>query len=118
MTKIERGAVLLHQLEQARVHRRPDASGGPARRRPGRDVGSSIDLAELGHVLDRDHDLDLERLAHAGVDDGDRPGPAPGRRVVLEAAEEAGDLLERPLGGRQADALRRALAARRRAARG
>ena len=31
----ERRAVLLDQLEQPRVHRRPDASGGPGRPRPG-----------------------------------------------------------------------------------
>ena len=49
----------------------------------------------------------VELLAHAGVDDGDRPRPA----VVVEAAEEAGDLVERALGGRQADALRRGLPA-------
>ena len=28
--------------------------------------------AEVGHVLDRDDDVDLERLADAGVDDRDR----------------------------------------------
>ena len=58
----------------------------------------------FAHVLDRDDDLDLERLADAGVDDGDRARLA--RRA--EAAEEAGDLLERPLRGRQPDPLRRA----------
>jgi hypothetical protein len=41
-------------------------------------------------------DLQVERLAHAGVDD-----PA----VATDAHEEAADLLERPLRGRQADAL-------------
>ena len=49
------------------------------------------DLAEARHVLDRDDDLELERLARAGVDDRDlaaRPDPA----------EEPGDRLERPLG--------------------
>ena len=65
-------------------------------------------LAEVAHVLDRDDDLDLERLADAGVDDRDRAGP-PGRLV---AAEEAGDLLERALRGRQPDALRWPLAQR------
>ena len=38
------------------------------------------DLAELAHVVDRHDHLDLERLAHAGVDDGDRPGRAAARR--------------------------------------
>ena len=32
------------------------------------------------HVVDRDDDLDLERLAHAGVDDRDRPRPTLARR--------------------------------------
>ncbi len=65
---------------------------------------SSVDhLAQLPHVLDRHDHLHLERLAHAGVDDGDR-ARLTGRLV---AAEEAGHLLQRTLGGRQADALRR-----------
>ncbi len=62
-------------------------------------------LAERRHVLDRDHDLDLERLADAGVDDLHRTWHA-GRGV---AAEEAGDLVERALRGRETDPLRRAL---------
>ena len=53
--------------------------------------------------------LSLERLAHAGVDDGDRPRRT--RRVIaagrLAAAEVARHHAERPLRGRQADALRR-----------
>ena len=58
------------------------------------------DLAERGHVLDRDDDLQLQRLARAGIDDGDLA-------VRADAAEEAGDGLERPLGRAQADALER-----------
>ena len=83
------GAVGEHELEDAGVDARPDAApGGTAGGRP---AGRLLDdLAEVAHVLDRHHDLDVERLAHAGVDDGDRPGP-PGR---LEAAEEAGHLLQ------------------------
>ena len=71
------------------------------------------DLAQLAHVVDRHDDLDVERLAHAGVDDRDRPAARPCRRgrLAVEAAEEAGDLLERALRGRQADALGRPLAA-------
>ena len=65
---------------------------------------SSIGLAQVGHVLDRDDDLELQGLAHAGVDHGDRAGLAAG-----PAAEEPGHLLERALGGRQADALGRPL---------
>ena len=75
----------------------PPAAGPAAAPRPAAP-------AEVAHVLDRDDDLDLERLADAGVDDGDRPRLA-GRRP---AAEEAGDLVERTLRGRQPDALRRA----------
>ena len=64
------GAVLLDEFEQSGVHRRPDrasarATGGRSRR-----------LVELftqpAHVVDGYDDLDLHRLAHAGVDDGDR----------------------------------------------
>ena len=50
----------------------------------------------LDHRLDRDLDLEVELLAHAGVDD-----PA----GAVRADHEAADLLERPLGRRQADAL-------------
>ena len=71
----ERRAVLLHQLQQPRVHGRPDRAARRARPRPGPD-GRLVDhRAELGHVVDRDDDLDLEGLAHAGVDDRDRAGP-------------------------------------------
>ena len=62
------------------------------------------DLAGRGHVLDRDDDLELERLAGAGIDD---------RHLAArpDAAEEPGDRLERPLGRAQPDPLRRASAA-------
>src|SRR5207253_1390152 len=60
-------------------------------------------LAQLARVLDGHDELELERLAHAGVDDRRWPrlavGPMP--------AEEAGELAGGPLGGRQPDALRR-----------
>ena len=70
----QRGAVLLHQLEQPRVHGRPDRA--PDRAGRGRARRGLVDHgAELGHVVDRDDHLDLERLAHAGVDDRDRPRP-------------------------------------------
>ena len=74
----QRGAVLLHEVEQARVHGRPDAA--PDRPGGGRAARRLLDhLAELGHVVDRDDDLDVERLADAGVDDRDRPRATPGR---------------------------------------
>ena len=65
------------------------------------------DLADGAHVVDRHDDLQLERLARAGIDDRDLA-------VRPDAAEEAGDRLERPLRGAEADALRRlgAVAAR------
>ena len=72
--------------------------------RPAPQLDGHDRLAEVAHVLDRDDDLDLQRLADAGVDDRDRARLA-GRGV---AAEEAGDLLERALRGRQPDALGRA----------
>ena len=65
--------------------------------------GSSRGAAHLRHVLDGDDHLDLHALAVAGVDDRDgarRPGS-------FVPAEEAGDLVERALRGRQADPLRR-----------
>ena len=58
------------------------------------------DVADGAHVVDRDDDLQLERLARAGVDDGDLA-------VRPDAAEEAADGLERSLRGGEADALRR-----------
>src|SRR5207248_7139562 len=66
------------------------------------------DYAGVAQVLDRHADLEVEGLAHPGVDDADRPGPPlAGVWVLRPATEEAGDLVERALGGRQADALRR-----------
>src|SRR5207244_3002670 len=95
----DRRAVGLDQLEQPRVDRRPDARSHVAvgHRAAGLLVGRE-DLAKASHVLDGDDDLELERLARAGIDDLDlaaRP----------DAAEEASDGLERPLRRRQPDAL-------------
>ena len=95
----QRGAVVADQLEDPRVHVRPDA--GPrlaVERRAGRLLDPG---AERAHVLDRDDDLEVELLADAGVDDGDRARPVGGA-----TAEEARDLVERALRGRQPDALR------------
>ena len=55
--------------------------------------------AELAEILDRDDDLEVELLARARVDQLDR---APTR-------DEPADLLERPLGRREPDALDRVL---------
>ena len=58
------------------------------------------DVADGAHVVDRHDDLQVERLSSAGIDDRDLA-------VRPDATEEAGDRVERPLGGGQADALRR-----------
>ena len=110
----DRAAVAADQLEDPRVDRRPDAGAHVAARGGAtRLLLEREDLAQRGHVVDRDDDLEIERLARAGVDDRHlavRPGPA----------EEPGDRLERPLRGGQPDPLHRASAvvAGRRAPRG
>ena len=53
---------------------------------------------EVGHVLDRDHDAEVDFLGAGRGGDGHRPGPAQERRHVLGG----------PDGGRQADPLGRA----------
>ena len=71
----DRGAVREDQLEHARVHVRPDALVGLGRVEAERVGGRARRLrvrAGLGHVVDRDDHLDVELLARAGVDDGDR----------------------------------------------
>ncbi len=69
-----------HELEQRGcIAGQMLAAHGPAGGRAA--VGSSIDLAERAHVLDRHDDLDLERLADAGVDDRDRARPAAAARA-------------------------------------
>ena len=98
-------AVRADQLEQPRVDRRPDrratsAAGsrvGVGSLRAGR---PSSAMSSTGTI-----DLEVERLAVAGVDDRDR-ARRPSARV---AAEEPRDLLERALRGRQPDPLRRRL---------
>ena len=80
---------------------RPDAVAAlRARGRTARLLVERQDLADGGHVVDRDHDLEVERLARPGIDDLDVA-------VRSDAAEEPGDRVERPLRGAQADALER-----------
>ena len=74
-------AVSAHQLDDLRIDRGPDRAR----------------LAELAHVGQRHADGEVELLARAGVDDLDRAA----------ARDEAPDLLQRPLRGREADALYR-----------
>ena len=81
----DRRAVLQHEFEHPRVDAGPDAR--PRRRRPPPGSPSGV-AASPGsrHVVDRDDDLDLERLAHAGVDDlhrrGDSPTKPPRNRAI------------------------------------
>ena len=89
----EGGAVLAHQAQQLRVDGRPDAAPGRLAAGDGVEVERRVGL---DHRLHGDVDAQVERLAHAGVDDGALP-----RR----SDEEPRDLLQRTLGGRQADAL-------------
>ncbi len=97
----DRAAVAADKVQDPRVDRRPDAGPGIAAR--GRPAGLLIqrqDLAHGRHVVDRDHDLEVERLACADVDDRHRA-------VRPDPAEEPGDRVERPLRGGQPDPLHR-----------
>ena len=104
----DRGAMLLDEPQHLRIDRRPDrvrAVLGAAVHlltvgRHGLREGSG--RCELAHVLDRDDHLEIEILARACIHDRDRP----------TAADEAADLLDRPLGRREADPLDRALGER------
>ena len=105
----ERGGVLAHEIEQLRVDRGPDRAGVrrivevrmevTARRllrfAPG--GGGVRPGSRIRHVLHRNTDLDVERLAAPGVDK---------LALALRPDEELPDSLQRPLCGREADALR------------
>ena len=60
-------------MEGQMLRRAGDAAAGPS-------AGVVDQLAQRPHVLDGDDHLDLEGLADAGVDDGDRPRHPPGGR--------------------------------------
>ena len=116
----DRRGVLADQLQQLRVDRRPDrpvliagsrsASIGPGsilsgelskaaqRRCPRRWLPGGCEAPGIGHVLDRDHDLEVELLALAGVRDLARPAGSD---------QELRDPLQRPLCGREPDPLER-----------
>ena len=127
-----------HQRQQARMDRGPDRRAGRALRGgAARDVDR---LGEPRHVLDRHFDLQPQRLAPAGVDDRDRARRRRGgvragelvgdlARGILRAMarglttaavrcrslpppEIQRDFLERPLRGRQPDALQRTIGQR------
>src|SRR6185369_6554277 len=66
----DRALVSPDELEQAGMDRRPDA--GPQVAERNRAAGLLLgrqDLAKPAHVLDGHHDLELERLAAARIDD-------------------------------------------------
>ena len=92
----QRRAVLLDQLQQLRVDRRPDRLAGRLVAGALERVELDAGVARLDHRLHGHVDLQVQRLAHAGVDH---------RARALGADEEAADLLERVLRGRQADPL-------------
>ena len=85
-------------------------ASGPAVGPPGAS-SRGIDLPEPAHVFDRDDDLQLQLLAYAGVHDGHRARwcgarPVRGRATRSPAPQVGGHRRQRPLRGRQADALR------------
>ena len=92
----DRRAVGADQRQQLRVDGRPDRAAG------GLSAGHRIKVRcrlaiGLDHRLDRNPDLEVERLPYAGVDD-----PAPARR----ADHEAPHLFQGPLGSRETDSLK------------
>ncbi len=100
----QRRAMLLHQLEQGRMHRGPDAA--PLRPGGGRTrLGFLDDRAERRHVLDRHPHLQVEFLGDTGVDDAHRARLG-GRPAHLPTSEEPGHGFEGPLRRGQSDALR------------
>ena len=99
----DRGAVLSHESEQRGVDRRPDRAGRRLVARGHRNSVRRHELAQarvgagLAHVLEGDDHLEVEILAGACVDELDRPS----------TRDEPSDLLQRPLGCGEADALER-----------
>ena len=95
--------MLLDELEQGRIDRGPDRACRRLVARRHLDpvgqhgLGEGRIGARLAHVLERDHDLEVELLAGPCVDKLDRTA----------ARHEATDLLERALGRREPDALER-----------
>jgi hypothetical protein len=92
----QRAAVRADELEQLRVDRRPDRLARRLHAGALERIELDAALVGLDHRLDRDVDLEVERLAHAGVDDRARP---------LGADEEPPDLLQRVLRRAEPDPL-------------
>ena len=101
----DRRAMLLDEPQDLRVDRRPDRVGAALGRREERaavGLGRVLvrdGLPELAHVLDRHHDLQVELLARAGIDECD----------LAPTRNEPADLLERALRRRERDPLHRPL---------
>ena len=87
--KDEGGPPAAHLLEDVGDHRRPHRAAGQG-----------------AEILRHGDDAQVEVLVQPGVDDGDGARLEPIADPLL-ADEEAGHLVERPLGGREADALHR-----------
>ena len=99
----DRRAVLLDELEDRRVDRRPDRAGVRLVAGVHLDavlhnrLGELVRGPELAQVLHGHNHLEIQVLPRTGVDELDR----------TVAGDEPADLLERPLRGREADPLRR-----------
>src|SRR5262249_12333073 len=93
----QRRALLANELEQARINGWPDRRLGFGAEY--RATSRWFDLVWMLHVLERDDDLQIELFALANVYELD---------LAVGSDEEATDLVHRPLGGRQANALQRA----------
>ena len=112
----ERAGMRTYELQQSWIDGGPDgtallriASGGPTHH--GLSVGPHERLAQLPHVFHRHHYFEFQRLAYPRVHHRDRAGfPLRGAGHRGTSAEEARHLLQRSLGGRQANALRRPVA--------
>ena len=88
--------MLLDQRQELGVDRRPDRAGIGAGVEVGVDLVRVGLAAGVGHVLDRHDHLEVELLAFADID---QP------HLAIEPAQEATDLVEWALRGRQTDAL-------------
>ena len=88
--------MLTHEFEERGIDRRPDR----VHARPGLEVERLAGRPELAHVLDRHDHLQVELLRNTRVDELDRAAPA----------DKAADLLQRPLGRGEPDALDRPIA--------
>ena len=95
------GAVVgLDRLQQLGIDRRPNRTGRSL-------VGiEGIGGSRFGHVLDRHHDLDVELPVVGDVDHGHRARD-PAVALCRSPAEEPSNGLQRALGRREADSLRR-----------